>query len=525
MLLLTLTAVRASASHADLAQLVLRGDIASAMRMGADRFERASWASCAADPATRAVLGQLLSRCMLACGQEEEAEELFQRLRKIYESISRPMVRWHAALDQGMLLLRLNRAGRALECFNTVADDNRAPADVRIEAMAGAAVAMHRCGDSRTAMQALDVARRLSDGVADRRMAHLVDAVALEIAALQAARSSDALDDHALGAVYREAAGDPAAYDILRQQLGAAAAALATLLPFAAQRLQHLQHLLSREGNSVSAAAQVGQALGWLRERRLTAFETETRIEAARMLIGRDALHAAGEVIAPLTANEQQAQRGRHGLELAYCMARLHQHQGRPQDALRLYRQHTQLAVLSLRNDGGQKKTPRFMDLPQSAGPGSTLAAVMGSPAGDAAKMRLPLRYRRAYQYIMEHLNDENLSVRQVAAHVDVTERALQLAFRSHLGMTPAELIRTRRMEHIRDDLCQETGGRGVREVAARWGITNRSTLSNSYRLHFDETPTQTLRGGAHTAGDEPAMWMAMSMPQPQDAGLGSLAS
>ena len=522
MLMLTLTAVRASACHEDLAQLVLKGDIASAMRMGADRFERAS---CAADPAARAVLGQLLSRCMLACGQEEEAEDLSQRLLKVYESISRPMVRWHAALDQGMLLLRLNRPGRALECFNTVADDNRAPADVRIEAMAGAAVAMHRSGENRTAMQALDVARRLGDGVADRRVAHLVDAVALEIAALQAARSSDALDDHALGAVYRESASDPASYDILHQQLGAAASALATLMPFAAQRLQHLHHLLSREGNSVSAAAQMSQSLAWLRERRLTAFETETRIEAARMLIGRDALHAAGEVIAPLTANEQQAQRGRHGLELAYCMARLHQHQGRPQDALRLYRQHTQLAVLSLRNDGGQKKTPRFMELPHSAPQAPTLAAVTASPAGDAAKMRLPLRYRRAYQYIMEHLNDENLSVRQVAAHVDVTERALQLAFRTHLGMTPAELIRTRRMEHIRDDLCQETGGRGVREVAARWGITNRSTLSNSYRAHFDETPTQTLRGGVQTGSDEPALWMAVGMPLPHGAGAGILPS
>jgi AraC-like DNA-binding protein len=381
---------------------------------------------------------------------------------------------------------------------------------------------MHRCGDSRTALQALDVARRLSDGVADRRMAHLVDGVALEIAALQAARASDALDDHALGAMYREGAGDAASCDILRQQLGAAAAVLATLLPFAAQRLQHLQQLLSREGHSVSAAAQVGQALAWLHERRLMAFETETRIEAAHMFIGRDALHAAGEVIAPLTVNEQHAQRGRHGQELAYCMARLHQHHGRTQDALRLYRQHTQLAVLALRNEGGQKKTPRFLELPQSAWQGQPLAAVTRIPAGDAAKMRLPLRYRRAYQYIMEHLNDENLSVRQVAAHVDVTERALQLAFRSHLGMTPFELIRTRRMERIRDDLRQETGGCGVREVAARWGITNRSTLSNSYRAHFDETPTQTLRGGVQAGSDEPALWMAVGMPLPQDPSLGA---
>jgi len=499
MLLLSFTAVRASASHGDLAPLVLRGDIAGAMRMGADRFERSS---CVADPATRAVLGQLLSRCMLASGQEEEAEELLQRLLKIYEAVSRPMVRWHAALDQGMLMRHLKRAGRALECFNTVADDNRAPADVRIEAMAGAALAMHDSGDSRTGLQALDVARRLSDGVADRRVAQLVDAVAMEIVALQAARACDALDDHALGAVYREGSGDLPTYDILRQQLGAATGALSAQLPLAAQRLQHLQHLLNREGSSVGAAAHMNQSLAWLHERRLLAFENEARIEAARMLIGRDAVFAAGELIAPMTANEQQAQHGRHGLELAYCMARLHQHQGRPQDALRLYRQHTQLAMLSLRNDGGQKKTPRFMELPQAAAavPGGTLAAVLASPANDATKMRLPLRYRRAYQYIMEHLNDESLSVRQVAAHVDVTERALQLAFRTHLGMTPAELIRSRRMERIRDDLCEDTAGRGVREVAARWGITNRSTLANSYRLHFDETPTQTLQGGALSA-------------------------
>jgi AraC-like DNA-binding protein len=243
------------------------------------------------------------------------------------------------------------------------------------------------------------------------------------------------------------------------------------------------------------------------------------------MLIGRGALPAAGEVIAVLTANEQQAQRSRHGMELAYCMARLHQHQGRAVDALRLYRRHTQLAVLALRNEGGPKKTPRFLDLPQSAAPGSAPAPLPGAPAGDATRMRLPLRYRRAYQYILEHLNDEHLSVRQVAAHVDVTERALQLAFRSHLGVTPAELIRACRMERIRDELSQEAGGRGVREVAARWGITNRSTLSNSYRAHFDETPSKTLRGGVRTGSDAPAPWMAMGMPRPQDPSLGAASA
>ena len=487
MLLLTFTSLRTAAIHQDVAELVLRGDIPSALRIGTERFERAG---CSPDAAAHASLGQLLGRCMLACGREEEAEEMFQRLLKIYESVSRPMVRWLASLDQGTLLLRLNRPGRAVECFSAVADDHRAPVELRIEAMAGAAVAMHRSGEGRTALQALDVARRLSDAVVERRVAQLVDCVALELSALHLERTSDALEDHALGAVYRESAGTTVPHHVLCQQLGAAAAACAPSMPLVAQRMQHLQGLLGRDGSSVTAAAQVGEALAWLRERRLTGFEVETRIEAARMLIGRDALHAAGELIAPLTFNEQQVQRSRYALELAYCLARLHQHQGRPMEALRLYRQHTQHAVQSLKSEAGaHKHTPRFLDLPQAGLPGA-------APAGDTAKMRLPLRYRRAYQYIIDHLADENLSVRQVAAHVDVTERALQLAFRSHLGMTPAELIRTRRMERIRDELRDDTRGRsGVREVASRWGITNRSTLISNYRSSFDETPSQTRRG------------------------------
>jgi AraC-like DNA-binding protein len=326
--------------------------------------------------------------------------------------------------------------------------------------------------------------------VAERRVAQLVDCVALELTALHLERTSEALEDHALGAVYREGAGIMVPHDLLCQQLGAAAAACAPSMPLVTQRMQHLQGLLGRNDTSLTAAAHAGAALAWLRERRLAGFEVEARVEAARLLIGRDALHAAGELIAPLTFNEQQVQRSRYALELAYCLARLHQHQGRPQEALRLYRQHTQHAVLSLKSEAGShKRTPRFLDLPQTGHPGA-------APASDTIKMRLPLRYRRAYQYIIDHLADENLSVRQVAAHVDVTERALQLAFRTHLGMTPAELIRNRRMERIRDELRDDTHGRGgVREVASRWGITNRSTLISNYRSRFDETPSQTRRG------------------------------
>jgi transcriptional regulator GlxA family with amidase domain len=116
---------------------------------------------------------------------------------------------------------------------------------------------------------------------------------------------------------------------------------------------------------------------------------------------------------------------------------------------------------------------------------------------GDAAMYRLPLRYRRAYRFIMERLGDSQLSIKQIAAHIDVTERALQMAFRKHLGMTPAELIRHHRMQGIRNDLCDGGGAGGVLKTAARWGMANRSTLAHGYRQLFAETPTATLRGRA----------------------------
>jgi len=484
MLLLALTSIRVASTHQDLSRLVLKGDLPSAMKVGMDCYDRVA---IAADPARRALLGQMLGRIMLACGREEDAEELFQRQAKVYESVSRPVVRWNVALDQGALMLHLHRPGRAAECFNSVADDRRAPSDLRIEAMTGAAIALHRGGDDAGALAALDAARRACCVGTDRRVERIVECIALEIATLSRERGAKPLDDHALCAVYRDGHGEPIAIDLLEQQLGAAAAAFDSESTMVARRMRQLQFLLRGGCVGPAAVAHVSEGLKWLRERQMSGFEPMARIEAALVLIARGALDEAADILAPMTFNEQQMQRSRYAMELQYCMAKINQHQGRYLEALRLYRLHSQHAVRTLKANAPQGRKPDFMQASQE------------TQQGDMARIRLPLRYRRAYQYVMEHLNDEHLSVRQVAAHVDVTERALQLAFRRHLGMTPAELIRTRRMERIRYELRECSAGAGVLEVASRWGITNRSTLVHNYRSQFDETPSQTLQGLAKT--------------------------
>jgi AraC-like DNA-binding protein len=483
MLSLALTSLRATALHRDIAKLVLDGDLPSALRMGCERIERLPATADAAPQ--RAALGQLLGRVMLACGREEEAEELFQRQLKSYEAMSRHMVRWYGSMDQASMLLHLNRPGRALECSGAVADDARAPVEARIESMIVAAAAMHRAGDCRSALKSIDVARNLAATLDDERFLQLVECLALELSVLHRERAGEALDDHALGTVFKEGAAELLDNALLHQQLGAAAQAVQGWSALVAMRMRFLQRMLDKDCVGTDAAAQVSDALAWLRERRMAEAETQARIEGALMLIGRGAPRAAADLLTPLTFNEQQMRRSRYALELQYCLAKLHQHQGRHIDALRMYRHHTQQAVQALQSYAAVNRAPAFLQQAKQA------------DAGDATKMRLPLRYRRAYQYMMEHLSDENLSVRQVAAHIGVTERALQLAFRAHLGVTPAELIRTRRVENIHHELQEQAGDAGVLEVASRWGVKNRSTLVHNYRTRFDETPTQTLRGAS----------------------------
>ncbi|MGN6669126.1 MAG: helix-turn-helix domain-containing protein, partial [Trinickia sp.] len=107
---------------------------------------------------------------------------------------------------------------------------------------------------------------------------------------------------------------------------------------------------------------------------------------------------------------------------------------------------------------------------------------------------RLPGKYRRAYRYMMDNLDQRDLSVREIASHIGVTERAIQAVFKNTLGLSPSQLIRRQRMERIRRNLVDEDGVvTSVLDVAKKWGVGHRSTLVNSYRQFFNETPSETL--------------------------------
>lgn len=100
----------------------------------------------------------------------------------------------------------------------------------------------------------------------------------------------------------------------------------------------------------------------------------------------------------------------------------------------------------------------------------------------------------RAVAFIDENAH-RDVSVADVAAAAFVSIRAVQLAFRRHLGTTPMDYLRRVRLDHARQDLRQSGPGDGltVTAVAYRWGFHSSSRFAAAYWRAYGVTPSHTL--------------------------------
>lgn len=106
-----------------------------------------------------------------------------------------------------------------------------------------------------------------------------------------------------------------------------------------------------------------------------------------------------------------------------------------------------------------------------------------------------PLAVRRAQDYIGDHLR-EPITLGALALAGGVSVRALQRGFQQHLGMTPTQYIRARRLEHAHADLVSlESRDLRVADIAARWGFTNQGRFAAEYRRRYGRSPAQTVAG------------------------------
>jgi transcriptional regulator GlxA family with amidase domain len=102
---------------------------------------------------------------------------------------------------------------------------------------------------------------------------------------------------------------------------------------------------------------------------------------------------------------------------------------------------------------------------------------------------------RRAVRLIEERAQ-EDLSVAELALACGVTPRALQYAFRRHLGCTPMAYLRRVRLDLARQAL-REGEASTVSDAAARYGFFNPGRFAAGYREAFDENPSDTLDSSA----------------------------
>ncbi|WP_208720172.1 ANTAR domain-containing protein [Amycolatopsis circi] len=99
---------------------------------------------------------------------------------------------------------------------------------------------------------------------------------------------------------------------------------------------------------------------------------------------------------------------------------------------------------------------------------------------------------RRAIAFIEANL-DRPVDIADIAAAARVSARAVQLAFRRHLGSTPMAYLRRARLDRARAELRaavpeQDT----VARIAARWGYAP-SVFAAHYRAAYGEPPSATL--------------------------------
>ena len=109
-----------------------------------------------------------------------------------------------------------------------------------------------------------------------------------------------------------------------------------------------------------------------------------------------------------------------------------------------------------------------------------------------------PRHVVRAEQFIRAHVHVP-LTTGMVAAHVDVSIRALFDGFKAFRGVSPAQYIRDIRLGRARDDLAQ--GEASVADTAAKWGFAHAANFAARYRQRYGEAPGDTRRFGRGRRG------------------------
>jgi AraC-like DNA-binding protein len=414
-------------------------------------------------------------------GAAEDAEVGYRLAQKRLDA-SKCELRALSCRNAGWQALLRYRVGVALQCFARITEEPDSPPGRQLEAQCAVAICLAEMGDMGEALAASEeLARRAEAGIAGAGRAdawkELIATLDFDLQVQAELRACARLGDHASWKPAGESDGRPSHADAGAQAQRAQAAARAVRMPLLLRRVEYLRALRQVMGGDRESLVDISEHIEWARRNGLVEYARTTRIETTLALVAANLHDVAERVLDPLHGQHRGATSARD-VDYLYCASKIAMAHGRSQDALDHYRRHVLCAVRTLR---------------QSA---PAVVAFAGRRARKPAQLddvgaRLPARYRRAYAYMQANLDREDLSVQEMSAEIGVTERALQIAFKNFLGLSPTQVIRRERMERIRSDLL--TSDRGVLDTANKWGIRSRSALVSGYRKQFNEAPSETL--------------------------------
>jgi transcriptional regulator GlxA family with amidase domain len=103
----------------------------------------------------------------------------------------------------------------------------------------------------------------------------------------------------------------------------------------------------------------------------------------------------------------------------------------------------------------------------------------------------LPRAVKAAMEFMEGHISDP-ITVTQVAEYVGVGMRALQLAFKSSVGLSPYRWLKFRRLEQAHAMLV--SGEVSVTTAAFAWGFHNLGDFATIYRARYGQSPSKTSK-------------------------------
>ncbi len=448
-----------------------------------------------AAPRARPDLLRLHADMQMALGICDEAEEQYRRAQKAIRS-PRQAIRAASCRNAGWQTLFRHRLATALSCFARLVDEPDVDAARRIEARLGIVGALHELGRSRRFGRCARRTRGRDHRSVARALARDDRHVALRRrGAARTTRRDAAFRSRVLAvgprrpdAARRGHTGAHPAHSALMASASDEAdlhevEALNVCTPLLRQRVDYLRQLRALARGERAALDGITAHLNWAQQRGFGDYLRTTRLEVVLAALASDARNWPRCCSSRCIGSTTRRRRGIGSSNICMRSRRPHQALGRSREGMLFFGRYALIATQCLRDDSQV-----------------LVSYARGQRARRAATGRRRRTFARALPARLsllagKTLDRRDLSVREVAAEVGVTERALQSAFKHSLGLSPTELIRRLRMERIRADLLDDSfnGERTVLFTSPKWGVQNRSTLVSGYRKQFHEAPSETL--------------------------------